>query len=198
MSYRQRRKQECLKLFEGFHPDVSKSREPIVVLQVLELAREGLFSHEIAEHIGKSTKAVQKIFRRYKFPVLYNFAPPLREERMGWKGGVKIVNGHAYSRCPDHPMASKYGNYVALHRLVIEQYLGRYLEPNEVVHHIDGNPMNNNITNLKLFSNNGEHLAETLIGKTKNISPEGRQRIREAVILSNQRRVGKARSIHKV
>jgi hypothetical protein len=45
------------------------------------------------------------------------------------------------------------------HRLVMEKHLGRYLKPEEVVHHIDGNPGNNVLDNLMLFPNDGEHSA---------------------------------------
>ena len=42
------------------------------------------------------------------------------------------------------------------HRLVMENYLGRKLGKDEVVHHIDGNRENNNIENLVLMTR-GEH-----------------------------------------
>ncbi len=35
-------------------------------------------------------------------------------------------------------------------RFLLEQKLGRILKPNEQVHHIDGNPLNNNIENLEI------------------------------------------------
>ena len=38
------------------------------------------------------------------------------------------------------------------HRWLMEQELGRKLESDEVVHHIDGNKQNNDITNLKVIS----------------------------------------------
>ncbi len=38
------------------------------------------------------------------------------------------------------------------HRNVMEQHLGRKLESEEVVHHIDGNQQNNNIPNLQLMT----------------------------------------------
>ena len=51
------------------------------------------------------------------------------------------------------------GKNVGVHRHVMEQHLDRKLFPGEVVHHIDGNRSNNNISNLKLFKNNTEHMA---------------------------------------
>lgn len=75
-----------------------------------------------------------------------------------WKGGRTISpNGYVWVHCTEHPKANH--GYVAEHRLVMEKSLGRYLEPKEVVHHIDGNPSNNDLVNLMLFSNNTEHLA---------------------------------------
>lgn len=38
-------------------------------------------------------------------------------------------------KVPNHPFADKRGKY-PVHRLVVESYLGRYLKPEEVVHHI--------------------------------------------------------------
>lgn len=42
------------------------------------------------------------------------------------------------------------GGYVTEHRIVMELYLDRRLKKGEVVHHIDGNKLNNNISNLLL------------------------------------------------
>lgn len=52
---------------------------------------------------------------------------------------------------PEHPNASQDG-YVKEHRLIVEQRLGRYLLPTEVVHHIDGNTFNNTDENLQLMT----------------------------------------------
>lgn len=48
------------------------------------------------------------------------------------------------------------------HRWVMEKHLGRRLTKEEVVHHIDGNKLNNKIKNLKLFKNQAEHHAHHL------------------------------------
>ena len=37
------------------------------------------------------------------------------------------------------------------HRIIMENYTGRTLEFNEIVHHKDGNKRNNNIENLKIL-----------------------------------------------
>ena len=39
----------------------------------------------------------------------------------------------------------------------MEKTLGRSLKSNEVVHHIDGNKLNNSPYNLQLFSSQDEH-----------------------------------------
>jgi hypothetical protein len=50
--------------------------------------------------------------------------------------------------------------YVYEHRLVVENYLGRTLKPNEIVHHKDGNKLNNSIDNLELCRTIAEHKYE--------------------------------------
>lgn len=54
----------------------------------------------------------------------------------------------------DHPHCDHLGR-VREHRLVMEKYLGRYLLPEEEVHHKDENPSNNLITNLEVLTNEG-------------------------------------------
>jgi len=47
---------------------------------------------------------------------------------------------------------------VLKHRHLVEKELGRKLRKEEVVHHIDGNPSNNRLENLKLFNSHSEHV----------------------------------------
>jgi len=61
--------------------------------------------------------------------------------------------GYAMLWCPDHPTVKNVTgkNYVFEHRLVMEKKLGRYLLPNENVHHKDGRRAHNVEDNLELW-----------------------------------------------
>lgn len=52
---------------------------------------------------------------------------------------------------PNHPYCD-YRGYILEHRLIMEEHLGRYLEQGEVVHHINEDPLDNRLINLKLMS----------------------------------------------
>lgn len=74
-----------------------------------------------------------------------------------WKGGWRITNkGYKVVLKPRHPNANGHG-YVAEHRLAMEKHLDRYLEPEEVVHHINEIRADNRIENLMLFESPGQH-----------------------------------------
>lgn len=70
----------------------------------------------------------------------------------------RILNkaGYALVHKPEHPNVI-YGNYVYEHRIIMEEMLGRYLELEERVHHINGIKNDNRKENLMLFKNTGEH-----------------------------------------
>lgn len=72
---------------------------------------------------------------------------------------------------PYYSMLNK-GGRVLEHRLVMAQYLGRCLSPQEVVHHINRNRQDNRIENLELLPKQSIHLtynlAEIEIKKLQN------------------------------
>lgn len=61
-----------------------------------------------------------------------------------------------YARIPEHPNATKRG-LVAVHRIVMENHLGRLLTKEEVVHHRNHDRHDNRIENLVLFPSSSSH-----------------------------------------
>jgi hypothetical protein len=78
-----------------------------------------------------------------------------------WRGGRTIAStGYALVRVGvGHPLADVRG-YAYEHRLVASEKLGRDLLPGEVVHHIDGNKLNNDPVNLEVLAGHAEHRVE--------------------------------------
>lgn len=78
-------------------------------------------------------------------------------------GGITTIRGYrAVMVTYDDPMASmrSSGGYVMEHRLVMARHLGRPLRPNETVHHINGDKLDNRLENLQLRQGrHGKHQA---------------------------------------
>lgn len=64
--------------------------------------------------------------------------------------GEYIKDGYRY-------VYTSYRHYEPEHRVVMERFLGRKLTPDEHVHHIDGDTLNNSPSNLQIVSAS-EHL----------------------------------------
>jgi hypothetical protein len=97
------------------------------------------------------------------------------ETNPSWKGGITYLKkkGHykhpKYVKCPllNISMARPDG-FIAEHRLVVAQHLERLLLQTEVVHHINGNTLDNRLENLMLFQSNRDH---KLYENGKDIKP---------------------------
>ena len=74
-----------------------------------------------------------------------------------WKGGLyRKADGHYMIYAPNHPFNRN--NYVRRSHLIMEKKINRYLRPEEIVHHINGNPSDDHLENLMLLKNQSIHL----------------------------------------
>ena len=87
------------------------------------------------------------------------------------------------SDVPYCPLLIKEGYYITvinskvyyIHRLIVENLLGRKLAPTEIVHHIDGHKRYNAPYNLQLFGSQGEHINIDRHKLMKKYVDEGRE-----------------------
>jgi hypothetical protein len=89
--------------------------------------------------------------------VKWSDSAPAGEDSANYNGG-KYIDDKGYVRVlkTDHPRNIR--GYTYEHRIVMEQYLGRYLEPWETVHHINEIKVDNRLENLFLCTHS-EHSA---------------------------------------
>jgi hypothetical protein len=74
-----------------------------------------------------------------------------------WKGGRKLSTyGYVLIYMPGHSRCDKKG-YVLEHILIVEKAMGKPLPPGAVVHHHDGDRMNNGNKNLLVCQNDAYH-----------------------------------------
>lgn len=146
-------------------------RKPIDRNFLKKALQDGHSATQIATQLGRHIQSVMDYIHYYGLPY--------RKANYGawnpaWKGGARIdKNGYRLVWSPEHPYATKHGKTVREHRLVMEKKLGRYLKPSEVVHHIDGDKLNNHPDNLGVFQTNRDHLRHELTGRIPKWSARG-------------------------
>lgn len=130
-----------------------------------------LSTTDIAKIYGKDPSTIWWRLKKLEIPIRSRSNPTNRtRKKIGkysegsnnpmWTGGVKnLKGGYKGIHKPEHPYCNSQG-YVPEHRLVMEKHLNRYLKPEEVVHHINGNPNDNDIKNLELKENQSIHARE--------------------------------------
>lgn len=100
----------------------------------------------------------------------------------------KHINDKGYVEIwmPEHPSAVR--GYVLEHRYVVECAIGRYLQTDEVVHHINEVKTDNRLGNLYLCTPE-EHVR--IHNRQKRFSSERKTNIRKGVRKANKQRKSK-------
>ena len=80
-----------------------------------------------------------------------------------WNGGKMLTSsGYMLVLAPSdypYPNGVNARGYIREHRMVMELHLGRALSKSEIVHHKNGNKLDNRVENLEVHSSHSEHLA---------------------------------------
>jgi hypothetical protein len=119
---------------------IDRSRNLIPIYKINELAKGGFSSAEIAKELSFEVSGILKAAKACGIEIADKFH----------SGQIRTHNGYIMVRRPEHPFADAKG-YIRVHRLVMEEHLGRILDPSEFVHHINGNKADNRIENLAVM-----------------------------------------------
>jgi len=159
------------------HPSRGASFQKKELVDMIEIQK--LQQWKVAEILGVHKATVLRWCKLWNIKC-QRTGPRGGDQHHAWKGGTKIVNGYKYVYMPNHLNCTK-NKYVLEHRLVMEKKLGRLLHKKEIVHHIDGNPLNNIPENLDLFSMTNEHRAYELLLRIPFLSRSEKTRLQIAL-----------------
>jgi len=111
-------------------------------------------SQKTKEKIGKANKGKKRTKEMLKCRKnFWKKQGKTMEKSPAWKGGKCFQNGYILVKTIE--------GYILEHRLVMEKYLGRKLEPWEMIHHKNGIRDDNRIENLEITTR-AEHRRKRL------------------------------------
>ncbi len=122
---------------------------PIDIEAICEMAKM-MSASEIAKATGYTRCYITEIAKANGFKCANKFH----------KGFAVTYNGYKLVKRG----GNRASGYILLHRAIMEDHIGRKLEADEVVHHINGNKMDNRIENLEIMSKSEHarlHYSET-------------------------------------
>jgi hypothetical protein len=73
-----------------------------------------------------------------------------------WKGGINFCHGYKHIKNRTHPAAYK-GGYIPEQRIIVEKILGKILPAKAVLHHVNGDRLDNRNCNLIICESQNYH-----------------------------------------
>ena len=124
------------------------------------LESEGKSEQEIADFIGMSRMGLYKLRKRKGWPQKERSdkGKPRKDPESRRLRKNAYMREYSFAHDVRYRTLRVSGKLISEHRYVMSEFLGRPLEKGEVVHHINGDKLDNRFENLHLFKSQSEHL----------------------------------------
>ena len=125
-----------------------------------QYTKSGKSVKQIRRETGLGINTIKRWFKFHGIEIIErnDLKGHQKENHPNWKG-QKRNNGYIYIYFPEHPNAGSAG-YVSEHRMVASKMLNRELTKKDIVHHKDGEKINNKESNLFPTDISGHKKAE--------------------------------------
>ncbi len=116
---------------------------------------------QIRREYGWGINTIKRWLRLHEIPIRSCDDPIVRKQKGGFRlKKHKRNNGYQYVYFPEHPNAGMSG-FISEHRLKASKMLGRELTRQDIIHHNDGDRLNNDEINLYPTDKSGHRKAHS-------------------------------------
>jgi hypothetical protein len=115
----------------------------------------GMTARQIAGIFGVYHQSILNSLKRSGIKRRKDWGRAFGEKNGAWRGGIRMVKGYRHLFRPGHRLARK-DSWVAEHRLFMDS---KIVNRRQIIHHKDGNRLNNNLENLEVVPSNSKHIS---------------------------------------